>query len=229
MQKQRDIGTNRARKPGRVGALGVVAAGALCAAVISIAGRMPPDPVDHSEIPGIEIGKDAGGEGTQALRPERRLTRSRRAGAGRPHARGERAPSRKRGGAPALAHRKTRGDPSLEGVAGPGPQSGEAMPERLGPGTGPTGGSHDSPSPGTRANGDDDDDDDGDDDDPPSGRPVPAVGPAPSPPASGGGGDDRGSALSVTGTAREDDDDDVQPAGGATPPPDVDADEAEGE
>ena len=61
MRKQRDTASGGARQFGRVGALGVILAGALFAAVLSVVSRVPPDPVDQSEIPGIRIGNPSAG------------------------------------------------------------------------------------------------------------------------------------------------------------------------
>jgi hypothetical protein len=223
MRKQRDTATGRARQLGRVGALGVVATGALCAAVLSIASRMPPDPVDQGEVPGIRIGTPGRGDATQVLRPESRSARSRAEARGS-HARGERSRSREHTGALALAHGKTGGGPKPEGVAGPGPWAGDDAPDRPGPGTGPADGPRGAPVPGTPGDGD--------------GRPppgtggrrggAPAAGPAPAPslPA---GDDHAGSAPSLTGARSAADEDEVPPVEALTPPPGADSDPSEEE
>ena len=100
MRKQRHTARGGGQNLGRVGALGVLAAGALCAAVLSVASRVPPTPIDTAEIPSVEIGPPIEDAVTPPVR------RDRRSGARRAGKRGSSA--RERGG----SERRARKDDS---------------------------------------------------------------------------------------------------------------------
>ena len=100
MRKQRHTAPGGGQNLGRVGALGVLAAGALCAAVLSVASRVPPTPIDTAEIPSVEIGPPIEDAVTPPVR------RDRRSGARRAGKRGSSA--RERGG----SDRRARKDDS---------------------------------------------------------------------------------------------------------------------
>ena len=72
MQKQRHTAAGGGQNLGRVGAIGVLAAGALCAAVLSVASRVPPTPIDTERIPAVEIGSAIEGDVTPAVPRDRR-------------------------------------------------------------------------------------------------------------------------------------------------------------
>jgi hypothetical protein len=151
MQKQRHTAPGGGQNLGRVGALGVLAAGALCAAVLSVASRVPPTPIDTETIPGIEIGSAPESDVTPAVRKDRRSGGDRHGKARRSGAR-DRGSSRRRGGnggshggvraggsAIPVAYRDS-GDGAAQNSAG-GPQTGGGAPDQPGSGTGPRGGS----------------------------------------------------------------------------------------
>jgi hypothetical protein len=140
MRKHRQTAPGAARQLGRVGALGIVASGALCAAVLSVTSRVPPSPLEQSTIPGIQIGSDTPGDVT---RSDRKAAGRKSSGRGARASRyGARGPSRggrasRRSGAVAVAY---------GGVRGPGAQSGGGAPGRLDRDTGPGGGTRDGTS-----------------------------------------------------------------------------------
>jgi hypothetical protein len=128
---------------GRVGAIGVVAAGALCAAILSVATRVPPTPIDTERIPGIQIGTVVEDEVSPVVRSNREAVaragnRSRRAGARRGD--GDRA-------VPAVY----RNDGGRDAAAGSGPDDGAAGQPVAG--NGPAGGPGHGSAPGTGGDG----------------------------------------------------------------------------
>ena len=78
MRADRHTAPGGARQLGGVGALGVVVAGAMCAAVLSVASRVPPSPIDPEEIPAIVIGSAAGGSVVPLLSRDSRAAAPRR-------------------------------------------------------------------------------------------------------------------------------------------------------
>jgi hypothetical protein len=100
MRNNRHNAPGGGRSLGRVGALGIVLAGALTAAVLSVAVRVPPPPVDYSEIPQVEVGSEAprakerrSSRPATATRRETRRESRRRDRARRRHTRRERRAS----------------------------------------------------------------------------------------------------------------------------------------
>jgi hypothetical protein len=149
MQKQRHNAPGGAQHLGRVGAVGVVAAGALCAAVLSVASRVPPTPIDTDRIPGIEIGPALEGDATPAVRRDGRAGSSARHAARGSDARG-RGDSPGRRAVPA-AYGKS-GGAAGQNVAG-GPRSSDGARDETVSGTGPGGGDDGGPAPGPRRDG----------------------------------------------------------------------------
>jgi hypothetical protein len=147
MQRQRHNAPGGAQHLGRVGALGVVAAGALCAAVLSVASRVPPTPIDTERIPGIEIGPALEGDVTPAVRSDRGS--SSRDGARGSDARG-RGDSPRGRAVPAAYGRS--GGAAGQNVAG-GPRSGDGARDEPVSGTRPGDGDGGGPSPGPRNDG----------------------------------------------------------------------------
>lgn len=106
MRKQRETASGGARQLSRLGAVGMLAAGALCAAVLSVASRVPPDPPDEGEIPGVVIGSSAdGGTPAPAVRQDggrkavpvvHRKEAGRQGAAGRDRPSGDAAPNGQR-------------------------------------------------------------------------------------------------------------------------------------
>lgn len=145
----RQTAMGQARQLGRVGALGVVVAGALCAAVLFISGGVLPDPADQGGIPGVVIGSSPGGDALPVVRQDGGAELYRRVAASAPEARGKRA-GRRRGGPRGDARVRGGGHPRLGdgGAAGlvksrgdaPAPPGRDGRPERGGPG-GPGSGS----------------------------------------------------------------------------------------
>jgi hypothetical protein len=216
MQDERDTALSGPRQLGRVGALGVVATGVLCAAVLSVVSRVPPDPVDRGEIPGIKMGSKADGGANPAssrdVTPAHRTEPATRTAARRSGGLGRRSSRGRGSGAPAVA-RGESGGPRPAGIARP--VSGNRAPHRLGGDrgapapAGPGGGNDDGgdaraqPNPGPQAGRDDGD-----------GPP-----PAPAPAAASPPDDEAAPAPSATaqGPADEDADDAAPPV--ATPAP----------
>ena len=161
MRKQRHTAPGGARQLGRVGAIGVVAAGAMCAAVLSVASRVPPTPIDQEAIPGIQIGSATDGGVTPALR--RRASSPRRDRARGSDARGSGGDSGERSRAAVPVAYGNAGGEGQTAVAAP--RSGGGLADQPDAGTGPAGGDGAGPGPGAR-----DDDRDGDD------RQVPGAG-----------------------------------------------------
>ena len=193
----------------------------MCAAVLSVASRVPPTPIDQDAIPGIQIGSATDGGVTPALRS--RASSPRRDPARGSDSSGSGGDSRERRRAAVPVAYGNAGGERQTAVAAP--RSGDGLPDQPVSGTGPAGG--DGPGPGAR---DDDRDGDGrqlpgaggregagkdDDDEATAPReraaPAPAPAPAPGPPAGGdedaGEGDDDGAPPAPTGTAARDDDD----------------------
>src|ERR687895_1599926 len=117
MQRQRHNAPDGAQRVGRVGALGVVAAGALCAAVLSVASRVPPTPIDTDTIPGVEIGPALEGDAKPAVRSDRRGGSSPRDGARGSDARGRGDGTG--GRAVPTAYGRPRGAPRPNAAGGP--------------------------------------------------------------------------------------------------------------
>jgi hypothetical protein len=218
MRPDRHTALGGARQLGGVGALGVVAAGALCAAVLSVVGRVPPSPINGDEIPEIQIGSAAGGSVIPLLRRDGRAA-PRRAGAGQGSTAGDGDSGARRGGPRTVAPAKAGGGPKPDAVAAPRPSGG--VPEHAARETGPAGGSPGGPVPGAgdddRAGGGrdpaqtgrgeppgDDADDNDDETATEHAAPAPQQAPAAAPPAGGGepaGDDEDPPAPSSTGTA----------------------------
>jgi hypothetical protein len=106
----RQTAMGQARQLGRAGGLGVVVAGALCAAVLFISGGVLPDPADQGGIPGVVIGSSPGGDALPVVRQDGGAELYRRVAASAPEARGKRA-RRRRGG--------PRGDARVRGGSHP--------------------------------------------------------------------------------------------------------------
>jgi hypothetical protein len=202
MRKQRHTPPGAAQQFGRVGAIGVVAAGALCAAVLSVASRVPPTPIETERIPAVEIGSATEDEATSAVRKDNRAGSRRREGSRRPGAQDR----RRRGGSAGDTGRRAGGSAvpvaygdSVSGATdnlGVGPAPGNGMSDRPVTGTNPGGGRVNN-GPGTQ----------------PRSRPAPTPPPAPAPapaPAAGASQpvaeDDGAAATGATGTAASDED-----------------------
>jgi hypothetical protein len=161
MPKQRHNASGGGQNLGRVGAVGVLAAGALCAAVLSVASRVPPTPIDTERIPSVEIGSATEGGVRSTVRKDRRSGSLRRDGkrtnsTDRARHRGRRAAgggrrgaARARGSALPVAYTGSGGGAGQNAVGGP--QSGDGS-DRPVSGTGPGGGSG-GDGPGARGNG----------------------------------------------------------------------------
>jgi hypothetical protein len=217
MRKERHMESAGRRRLARLGALAVVATGALCAVVLSIASRAPPGPADEAQIPGIVIGSSARGDPAADVRRGAPPTRERRAGRSRSGVRGGRAAERRRGGSGGAAHGKARGELRAgdEGPAGPGPRSGDDGPDLPGPGPRTDDDTPRLPGPGAG-------DDDG------------GSQPSPAPPAPAHADDpldddagSRAAPLPTGTTGVQEADDDAAPTGRATPAPEVDSEDAE--
>jgi hypothetical protein len=184
MRKQRHTAPGGGQNLGRVGALGVLAAGALCAAVLSVASRVPPTPIDLDRIPSVEVGGAIEGEATPAVRHARRSDSrrrdgkrgsdgqdraSRRAGKGDSPGRGSRGERARAGGSALPTAYGDSGGGEQNAVAGPRPggSDGGSGSERpvSGPGGGSDGGSGSErpvSGPGGGSGGDAADDDEAD-------------------------------------------------------------------
>jgi hypothetical protein len=222
MQQQRHTAPGGAQNLGRVGALAVVAAGALCAAVLSVASRVPPTPIDTDRIPGIEIGTTLEGDGTPAVR-----------GDGDSDARG--GGDGPGGRAVPVAYGRSSG--GAEQNAAGERRSGDDTPNRPVSGTGPGGGPGDGagPVPGPR----DDDSGGGDRRSPGTGggnrddegaAPPGGPAPAPAPAAAASGGDAEPADAEPADAEPADSDEDDAPASvGTTARNDADEVEVETE
>jgi hypothetical protein len=201
MRKQRDTASGGARQFGRVGALGVILAGALFAAVLSVVSRVPPDPVDQSEIPGIRIGNPSGGAPAPAerLRDPAEGDSGGRRGDMSPVARGK---ADSRGGTAGIGTRRADAPARFAPV-----ESGPGTDDRLVP-AGDEGAGDDDDG-GLRPPGGADKSDDG------ARRPGPGGG------RSGGGDDDALAPLGTGARPGEADDDDAQAP--PAPPPAAEA------
>jgi hypothetical protein len=162
MRKQRHNAPGGGQNLGRVGAVGVIAAGALCAAVLSVASRVPPTPIDTEQIPNVEVGISTEGDTTRAVRQPRRSGSSRRDGKPARDARDstrlrarQAGKSRSRdavragGSALPVAHLDPGGSAGPNYAVGPRPSGGE--PHQPPSGTGP-GGSSGGDGPGAQGN-----------------------------------------------------------------------------
>jgi hypothetical protein len=131
-----------------VGALGVVAAGALCAGVLSVASRVPPTPIDTEQIPAIQIGGATKSDVAPAVRRDRPSNSRRRHGKRASDARDRRAGAG--GSALPVAYRDSGAGQNAIGAPPPGD-----LPNRPVSGTGPGAGSGgDGPgAPGNRGGG----------------------------------------------------------------------------
>jgi hypothetical protein len=144
MRKQRHNAPGGGQNLGRVGAIGVLAAGALCAAVLSVASRVPPTPINAERIPAVEMGSANEGDVTPAVREDRQKGQRRHAAKRASHA-------RHRGDGKRDRRARKRGDGvSASGSAVPVALSdsggGAAKPAVGGP---PSGGGSDGPASGT--------------------------------------------------------------------------------
>jgi hypothetical protein len=192
MRKQRQIAPGGGQNLGRVGALGVLAAGALCAAVVSVASRVPPTPINTERIPGVEIGSATNSDVTPADAGDRHGRRSGKGGSrGRGGSRGKGA--RAGGSALPVVYRDSGGGGTDRRVPG-GPRGGSGGDGPGARGDGGDGGRQ--PGPGGRGGA--------------QARDVPAPAPAPAPGQPAGGEeaiDDDNSAAPTRTEATEDDDD----------------------
>jgi hypothetical protein len=212
MQKQRHNAPGGGQNLGRVGALGVLAAGALCAAVLSVASRVPPTPINAERIPAVEIGSATEGDVTPALREDRRSGPRRRDGkrgsdAGDRRDRGRRARNagtrgdgvRAGGSAVPVAFRDSRGGAGQNAHGGP-PSGGGSDRPVSGTGPGPGSGDDGPGAPGGRG---------GDGPQPGAGgggevaqpRSAPEPAPAPAQPVGGEEAVDDNDTAAPTGTA----------------------------
>jgi hypothetical protein len=206
MRKQRHTAPGGGQNLGRVGALGVLAAGALCAAVLSVASRVPPTPIDTETIPGIEIGSAPEGDVTPAVRKDRRSGSRQRDGKRASHAGDRRARNggsgrngssrgngaRAGGSALPVVYRDS-GDRPGQNADG-GPWSGGGGTDRPVSGTGPGGGDGAQP------------------------RSVPAPAPATAQPSGGEEViDDDGAAPVPTGTVESENESEGEVAAGTAP------------
>jgi hypothetical protein len=209
----------QARQLGRVGGIGVVVAGALCAAVLFIAGGVLPDPADQGGIPTVVIGDSPGGDALAVVRQGGGAELYRRVAASAPEARGERA-GRRRGDARVRGGGHPRlGDGGAAGLVksrgdGPAPRGRDGRPDGggpSGPGSGsPSGGQNEAVVP------------------PAAGaQPVHDEPEAPEP-APGPDTDEAPDVAPASAPSAPDDEpsDDPAPAGLAAPAPETDLDEA---
>jgi hypothetical protein len=220
MRKHGDTASGGLVRLGRLGALAVVLTGVLCGAILSIASRVPPDPVDEGQIPGVIMGDSERGDRTPVVHRERRSEPGRRAGAGASAAPGERKAGRPRGAREELTHRTASGQTRAGKREPAGPAPGRSAPALPGPDTPAGGGGRGVAAPGAPSGGRDYDEvrapaSAAAPDDDPEDLPEPASIPEP---------DDAETGSPPAGTAAGDEaDEDPEPNALPTPAPEADS------
>lgn len=141
MREQRETAMGGTQVAGRAGAFGVLTAGTLCVAALSVP---IPIPSDQAGIPEVALGSSPSSDTLPVVRQDGSAELNRRVGAHASDAGRERAARRRRGGPQADAHGRRVNDvgPGDRGAAGPAkPRRGvaPALPGRGG--NGPGGGS----------------------------------------------------------------------------------------
>jgi hypothetical protein len=157
MREQRQIAMGGARTDGRVCAVGVLTAAAMCVAALSVAIPIPLDPVGQNGIQAIVLGSSPRNDAAPVVRQDGSSELYRRVAAHAPDARGNHAARRRRGSPEADAYGRAGDDLGLgdRGGASPAkPRGGDAPPlpgrdtrpqdrGRSGPGSGSQAGGQD--------------------------------------------------------------------------------------